>query len=108
MHCKVRFVFVIAISFALSACRSAPETASQDKRKEDDALKLGVEACIYGYPLVLVDVSRQVMTAASTERVNQFSHKRAFPDYTFTDVVSPNADTLYFTSWLDLTKNRLF
>ena len=34
---------------------------------------------------------------------NQFVHIRAFPDYTFTDVVSPNADTLYSTAWLDLS-----
>jgi hypothetical protein len=75
---------------------------------EDNALKLAVEAYIYGYPLVLMDVSRQVMTAVSKPGgskapANQFGHLRAFPDYTFTDVVSPNADTLYSTSWLDLS-----
>ena len=34
---------------------------------------------------------------------NQFVHIRAFPDYTFTDVLSPNADTLYSSAWLDLS-----
>src|SRR5262249_35220105 len=39
--------------------------------------------------------------------VNQFLHIREFPDYTMTDVVSPNADTLYSTAWLDLTKEPI-
>lgn len=34
--------------------------------------------------------------------VNQFAHLRAFPDASFTAVVSPNADTLYSTARLDL------
>ena len=34
--------------------------------------------------------------------MNQMANLRAFPDATFTDVVSPNADTLYSTAWLDL------
>src|SRR5262249_55672847 len=66
------------------------------------------EAYIYGYPLVLMDVSRQVMTAVPNAGqkapINQFGHMRAFPDHTFTDVVSPNADTLYSSAWLDLKK----
>ena len=34
-------------------------------------------------------------------------HVRAFPDATFTDVVSPNADTLYSLAWLDLAKEPI-
>jgi hypothetical protein len=39
--------------------------------------------------------------------INQFAHVRAFPDYTFTDVVSPNADTLYSVAWLDLSQEPM-
>lgn len=35
--------------------------------------------------------------------LNQFLHLRSFPGATFTDVVTPNADTLYSTAWLDLS-----
>ena len=35
------------------------------------------------------------------------NHMREFPDYTFTDVVSPNADTLYSFAWLDLAKEPM-
>ena len=58
---------------------------------------------IYGYPLVLMDVSRAVSTAPA----NQFNHRSEFPDDKFTDVVSPNVDTLYSTAWLDLGKEPI-
>jgi hypothetical protein len=78
----------------------------------DQAAEIAVEAYAFGYPLVLMDVTRQMMTAvpkagALKAPVNQFIHVREFPDPTFTDVVSPNADTLYSTAWLDLTKEPI-
>jgi len=78
----------------------------------EEALKIGTEAYIYGYPLVLMDVTREVMTAVSKPDgrkapVNQFLRLREFPDPTFTDVVSPNVDTLYSTAWLDLSKGPM-
>jgi hypothetical protein len=66
-----------------------------------DAEQLAAESWIFGYPLVLMDVTRSVMSAEG-HPPNTFQHLRAFPDHTFTDVVSPNADTLYSTAWLDL------
>src|SRR5215475_11586315 len=78
----------------------------------DEASEIAVEAYVFGYPLVLMDVTRRVMTAvpkagARKAPVNQFLHIREFPDYTMTDVVSPNADTLYSTACLDLTKEPI-
>jgi hypothetical protein len=78
----------------------------------DQAAEIAVEAYVFGYPLVLMDVTCQTMTAvpkavALKSPVNQFIHVREFPDPTFTDVVSPNADTLYSTAWLDLTKEPI-
>jgi hypothetical protein len=58
---------------------------------------------IYGYPLVLMDMTR----AASTTPANRFNHMGAFPDDTFTDVVSPNVDTLYSAAWLDVGKEPI-
>jgi hypothetical protein len=65
------------------------------------------DAYVFGYPLVLMDLTRTVALTASSsllERAtpNRLVHARAFPDHTFHDVVSPNADTLYSTAWLDL------
>ena len=58
---------------------------------------------IYGYPLVLMDATR----AVSAPPVNRFTHLSDFPDDTFTDVVSPNVDTLYSIAWLDLGKEPI-
>ncbi|MBX2987328.1 MAG: DUF1254 domain-containing protein [Bdellovibrionaceae bacterium] len=76
------------------------------------AEKLAEEAYIFGYPLVLMGVTRDVSTAVSrpTELkapLNQFVHVRRFPDASFQDVVRPNADTLYSSAWLDLDKEPL-
>src|SRR5215472_14465708 len=66
-----------------------------------------IEAYIYGYPLVLMDLTRQVMTnvpraSQDAAPVNQLGNKRKFPEPTDTAVVSPNADTLYSFAFLDL------
>lgn len=61
------------------------------------------DAWLFGYPLVLMDATRRALTAdPKMAPVNAFAHLRAFPDASFTSVVSPNADTLYSTAWLDL------
>jgi hypothetical protein len=70
---------------------------------------LGVEAYIYGYPLVTMEMTRRVMTNVATpERtrapMGQFVRAREYPDASFRDVTAPNADTLYITAWLDLAK----
>jgi hypothetical protein len=74
-----------------------------------EARALAEEAYIFGYPLVLMDVSREVMTATPhpSEQgapVNQFAHMRAFPDPSFTDVISPDVDTLHSSAWLDVSR----
>ena len=92
-----------------SAEPPAKAAAAIQATGENEALELGVEAYVFGYPLVLMDVTRAVTTNAPKAEggkapINQLVHLREFPDYTFTDVVSPNADTLYSFGWLDLRK----
>jgi len=57
-----------------------------------------------------MDFTRQVLTAVHAPNnngapVNQFGNKRVFPNATFTNVVNPNADTLYSSAWID-TQNE--
>jgi len=49
----------------------------------------------------LMDVTRRVSSGHGPP-ANTFDHMRSFPDYTFTDVATPNTDTLYSLAWLDL------
>ena len=82
-------------------------------------LAQSVQVYLYGYPLVIMGVTRDVMSSPQAlsqpagQRkpgvgpVNQFTHIRKFPDHSFRDVVSPNADTLYSIAWLDLSAGPL-
>lgn len=68
-----------------------------------------IEAYIYGYPLVTMEMTRRVMTnvdkpTGSRAPLGQFIRMREYPSATFRDVTAPNADTLYTTAWLDVGK----
>jgi hypothetical protein len=84
-----------------------------EKAQTREASLLAAEAYVYGFPLVLMDTTKQVMTGvpSPTETgrapINQFSHAASFPTPESRDVVSPNADTLYSTAWLDLAREPL-
>lgn len=74
-----------------------------------EARDVGINAYIYLYPLVTMDLTRQQMTNIEPGKkpgsgpMNTFSHFREFPAADFKAVVRPNFDTLYSTAWLDLT-----
>ncbi len=80
---------------------------------EQEAYEIGVEAYIYLYSLVLMDVTRRqavnVAEGATLGRgpMNTFTHVPIFPPADFRDVVRPNFDTLYSIAWLDLTKEPM-
>jgi hypothetical protein len=98
----------------LLATLTAPAADDQPPAKltEDESAKISQDAYVFGYPLVLMDVTKTASTAVPKPKgakapVNQFAHLRAFPDATYTDVVSPNADMLYSIAWLDLAKEPM-
>ncbi|WP_428306529.1 DUF1254 domain-containing protein [Lacipirellula sp.] len=74
-----------------------------------DAVPHGVEAYIYGYPLVTMEMTRRVMTnvekpAGTRAPMGQIVRMREYPTAQFRDVTAPNADTLYTTAWIDVAK----
>lgn len=82
---------------------------SSFKLSKKQPREIAAEAYIYGYPLVLMDVTRQVATnvprpTQDAAPLNQLGNKRSFPDANFTTVVSPNADTLYTFAYLDVSR----
>ncbi len=72
-------------------------------------IKQGADAYVFGYPLVLMELTQQAMINSAEPRVgaNNLSHMRVFPDHTFRHVVRPNDDTLYSIAWFDLTKEPM-
>jgi uncharacterized protein (TIGR03000 family) len=76
---------------------------------EDEAFAIATDAYVYGYPLVTMEMTRRVMTNAAEPKgthapMGQFVNLRTYPDASFRDVTTPNADTLYSSAWLDLSK----
>ena len=68
-----------------------------------DYILLGAEAYLFGYPLVIMDVTRS-NSALTIGPENQLRRVRQFPDANFRDVVRPNADTLYTSGFIDMAQ----
>jgi len=76
---------------------------------EEEVFELGIEAWIYLLPLVLMELTRRVMTNVTSADslqmrapAGEFAHASVYPDASFKDVVRPNADTLYSMLWFDV------
>lgn len=65
-----------------------------------EQIMLGAEAYVFGYPLVIMDLTR-VNSALTLAPENQLHRVRRFPDASFRDVVRPNVDTLYSSAFID-------
>ncbi len=76
--------------------------------KPDEIRDIAEETYIFGFPLLLMDITAETFTAVPRAQEfraprNQFAHLQSYPDPGFTGVVSPNADTLYSSAFLDLS-----
>src|SRR5215831_9403199 len=70
---------------------------------------LATDAYIYGYPLVTMEYTRRIMTNVKEPEgtrapMGRFVRAREYPNASYRDVTAPNADTLYTTTWLDVSK----
>jgi hypothetical protein len=99
-------------SSAPPAATASESAAENTAAREKEGLEAGVQAVVYGLPLVIMDitmkksinVARPVGTFAPA---NQFAHLREFPNASFKDVVRANVDTLYSSAFLDLAKEPI-
>jgi hypothetical protein len=78
----------------------------------DQAQAIAVDAYIYFYPLVLMDLTRKQLTNIDQREtgrgpMNTFVNVPAYPPADFKGVVRSNFDTLYSIAWLDLTGEPL-
>jgi hypothetical protein len=106
MACAISAVLaaeVIAAQMPAARAQSAPLS-------EQEAHDIAVNAYLYLYPLVTMDVTRRQMTNIPAGKEpgfgppNTFHNIPAYPTATDKVVVRPNFDTLYSVAWLDLGK----
>ena len=112
--------FTLAISALLmfGSSASAQQTLTPDQAKAKQAYALGVQAYIWGYPMVVMEKSRVAMTSTDhavtpeefaktgkiTGPVNQVANAWEMLGPNFSAVQSVNSDTLYEIIWADSTE----
>ncbi len=106
-------------SFRLTACilassvLAAPAALAAEAISEAQARAIAVNAYVYFYPLITMDVTRKQATNIEAGKVfgrgpaNMFVNVPEFPPANFRDVVRPNFDTLYSIAWLDMTSEPM-
>jgi hypothetical protein len=80
---------------------------------DEQARAIGVDAYVYFYPLITMDITRKQSTNIDAGKefgkgpMNTFVNVPVYPPADFKTVVRPNFDTLYSIAWLDLTREPL-
>ncbi|WP_077044456.1 DUF1254 domain-containing protein [Pseudomonas sp. KK4] len=102
----------VALTVAASAIFPLASHA-QSKVSPEEAHSIGIDAYVYFYPLLTMDITRKQFTniepgkAFGKGPMNMFVSVPEYPPASFKGVVRSNFDTLYSIAWLDLTKEPL-
>lgn len=102
---------IAAILLMLDACSSTPGSGTQVQSSTgaEQAVKDAVDVYVFGYPLVTMDMTRKQLTNVSAPDathapMGQILRLRTYPPVDVHTVTAPNADTLYTTAWVDVSK----
>jgi hypothetical protein len=105
------FFATAAVALTIASAPICIDTAkAQQSATEQEAYAIGVDAYLYLYSLVTMDITRKQFTNIESGKelgkgpMNTFSSVPEYPPANFKSVVRPNFDTLYSLGWLDLTK----
>jgi hypothetical protein len=97
-----------ALVLSLLIGSALPYTAqAQSAITEQEAHAIAVDAYVYFYSIMSMDVSRKQFTNGMGDfkgPMNTFVNVGEYPPADFKGVVRSNFDTLYSVSWLDMTK----
>jgi len=102
---------VIAVALLLASLSAG--SGAQAAITEEEAHSIGVNAYLYFYSPVTMDLTRKQLTNQEPSPggiggpMNRFANVGAFPSADVRVVVRPNFDTLYSSGWLDLTKEPI-
>ncbi|KJZ41708.1 DUF1254 domain-containing protein [Pseudomonas fluorescens] len=103
-----------AVALTVAACAIFPlASQAQSKVTAEEAHAIGVDAYLYFYPLLTMDITRKQFTNIEPGKefgkgpMNTFVSVPQYPPANFKGVVRSNFDTLYSIAWLDLTQEPL-
>ncbi len=101
-----------AIAAAVMTSGTTARASAAQPISAQDAHAIGVQAYLYFYPLVTMDLTRRQLTNVEHPQginapMSTFVSLPAFPTADMKVVVRPNFDTLYTSGWLDLTKEPM-
>src|SRR5271169_5504886 len=108
----IRSSTAVVLSLLISPALSLAAQA-QSAITEQEAHAIGVDAYIYLYSLVSMDITRKQFTNIEPGKefgkgpMNTFINIPEYPPANFKGVVRSNFDTLYSIAWLDLTKEPI-
>ena len=103
----------IALALVFSMAVVAMPGGAHAGITEEEARAVAVDAYLYLYPLVTMDLTRKQSTNIEPGKefgkgpMNMFTSIPEYPPADFKGVVRVNFDTLYSIAWLDLTKEPL-
>jgi hypothetical protein len=113
MNARISVMVLLALMLAAMVAVQ-PVTAQQSPRvTQEEASAIGVQAYLYFYPLITMDITRKQSTNIEPGKeigkgpMNKFVNIPEYPTATMKIVVRPNFDTLYSVTWLDLTKEPM-
>jgi hypothetical protein len=105
--------FTCALALLLSLPFMSVHAQTATKLSEQEAHDISVNAYLYFYPLLSMDITRLQSTNIEAGKefgkgpMNTFVNVPAYPPADLKIVVRINFDTLYSIAWLDLTKGPL-
>ena len=110
-----RRTFALTLGLLVGSALTAPAMAqgAQATITEQEAHAIGVDAYVYFYPLITMDVTRKQFTnvepgkAPGRGPMNMFNNVPTYPSADDKVVVRPNFDTLYSVAYLDMTKEPM-
>ena len=106
---KMTCILTSLIVITMTAALGSGQTVDPSELRSFPTFRNGVDAYIYGYPLVMFGATETIgitvpdtMTKLGAAPLNQFGKETSLPNSSFKDVVLPSTTTLYASAFINL------
>ena len=111
--CATLTLFVFALGVGSATASTDAELSERQKAEYDYAYTLGVQAVVFGWAPVMMDVARVLQTSVEAPTnngqapLNELGPITRLWDHRDQSYATPNNDTLYIQGWADLEAEPL-